>query len=59
MNSNVKNVSPYGMWFVTVMNDPAGAEHGRDPDAAGLRVLCASAGIGKRQRLLRVHPACY
>lgn len=35
----------------------AGAEHGRDPDAPGLRVLRAAAGDGEEQRLLRVHPA--
>lgn len=59
MNWNVNNVFAKGVRFVTVMNDPAGAEHGGDPDAAGLRVLRASAGICKRQRLLRVHPARY
>ncbi|XP_041908219.1 patatin-like phospholipase domain-containing protein 7 isoform X3 [Corvus kubaryi] len=39
------------------INNLPGAEHGRDPDAPGLRVLRAAAGDGEEQRLLRVHPA--
>ena len=35
----------------------AGAEHGGDPVSAGVRVLCAAAGVGEEQRLLRVHPS--
>lgn len=37
----------------------AGAEHGRDPNTARVRVLRAAAGDGEEQRLLRVHPATH
>lgn len=37
----------------------SGAEHGGDPDPAGLRLLRASAGVGQEQRLLRVHPPAH
>lgn len=36
-----------------------GAEHGGDPDEAGLRLLREAAGVGEEQRLLRVHQAAH
>ena len=35
----------------------SGVEHGRDSDAAGLRVLREAVGVCEEQWLLRVHPA--
>lgn len=33
----------------------SGAEHGGDPDTAGLCVLCEAVGVCEEQRILRVH----
>lgn len=47
-----ENITP--IWFCM-----AGAQHGRDPDPAGLRVLRAATGAGKKHRVLRVHQASH